>query len=79
MKARAQRPLTRPRRPAAKVDSGKSSHVNHQGRAKVAHLSETYAQAAAEREGERVGRTPQVYRCVSCGLWHLGKLRGEAS
>ncbi len=53
-----------------KVQREISSHLTGQGRPKVAYLSESSAQARAAELGMH-----GAYRCVTCGLWHVGRLR----
>jgi hypothetical protein len=55
------------------IDRESSAHVNRYGKAKVAYLTEATAKAAAVRRGEK-DRTepPAVYRCPTCGGFHVG-------
>ena len=62
------------------IDRESSAHVNRYGKAKVAYLTEASASQAAVRRGEKDrSAPPNVYRCTTCGIWHVGGAPDPAS
>jgi hypothetical protein len=49
------------------------AHLNANGRPKVAYLSQEAAQATADRVSAEIGHEMSVYRCWTCGGFHVGR------
>jgi hypothetical protein len=83
----AKRPAPKPqqfgarynRRPKAKIRRLASAHTTHTGKPKTGYLTLERAQEVATRPGLRAKAVLRPYRCVECGLWHVGKDAREAS
>ncbi len=55
------------------IDREPSAHVNRFGKPKVAYFTEAGAAEAAARRGEKDrSAPPAVYRCPTCGGFHVG-------
>jgi hypothetical protein len=59
--------------PRPQIERESSAHVNRFGKPKVAYLTEASATEAAVRRGAQDrSAPPNVYRCTTCGIWHVG-------
>jgi hypothetical protein len=67
------------RRPRAKIQRPASAHTTRTGKPKTGYLTLERAQAVATRPGLRAGAVLQPYRCLECGLWHVGNDTKQAS
>ncbi len=51
---------------------GPSAHTTATGQAKKAYATRHEAEVAAQSPTKHGGSSMSVYRCGSCGKWHLG-------
>jgi hypothetical protein len=67
------------RQPKAKIQRHASTHTTYTGKPKTGYLTLERAQEVANRPRLRAGAVLRPYRCIECGLWHIGKDARTAS